>query len=246
MSNSLKAAELPIDNLQDFLRITDENYKMQVTNSEKLDKILTYVKPCKSKVRNKVAKRDAITAKIFKEILCMKKRKYMSQIMFFRFKILCCVLYYTGMRISEAGSLTKKQLECLIYTKSVQVYCTKIKDYVRYYMSSGGVTALKRFAIKFDLVFAKKDYLGGAMRRELVRTFNKHLSIYGKKYDLILKSHSFRIGKVTRLLSEDIPVQKVALLVGHKDIKSTLKYDRFLVNKKLLDRIEKIDKKLIR
>ena len=47
-----------------------------------------------------------------------------------------------------------------------------------------------------------------------------------KAYD---KTHSERIGYVTALLQHNVDISVVAKLVNHKDIRSTLKYDRHLL-----------------
>ena len=48
---------------------------------------------------------------------------------------------------------------------------------------------------------------------------------------LNIKSHSFRINMVSQLLKNTI-VQNAADIIGHKDIKSTMAYKRYALNKK--------------
>ena len=45
-----------------------------------------------------------------------------------------------------------------------------------------------------------------------------------------IKSHSFRINMITNLLT-NTSVQDAAEIIGHKDIKSTLAYKRYALNK---------------
>jgi site-specific recombinase XerD len=56
-----------------------------------------------------------------------------------------------------------------------------------------------------------------------------------------IKSHSFRINMVSRLL-KNTSVQNAADIIGHKDIKSTIAYKRYELNKqeiqKLLNKID--------
>ena len=59
---------------------------------------------------------------------------------------------------------------------------------------------------------------------------NKFLNPYWQKYKLNLKSHSFRIHFVTQALKHST-TQQAQKLVGHKDIRTTLKYNRHLMAK---------------
>lgn len=59
---------------------------------------------------------------------------------------------------------------------------------------------------------------------------NKFLKPYGQKYKLNLKSHSFRIHFVTQPLKHST-TQQAQELVGHKDIRITIKYNRHLMAK---------------
>ena len=56
-----------------------------------------------------------------------------------------------------------------------------------------------------------------------------------------IKSHSFRINMITRLL-KNTSLQDAADIIGHRDIKSTMAYKRYALNKKeiqnLLNRID--------
>ena len=56
-----------------------------------------------------------------------------------------------------------------------------------------------------------------------------------------IKSHSFRINMITRLL-QNTSVQDPANIIGHKDVKSTMEYKRYALNKKEIQTLlNKID-----
>ena len=56
-----------------------------------------------------------------------------------------------------------------------------------------------------------------------------------------IKSHSFRINMVSQLL-KNTSVQNAADIIGHKDIKSTMAYKRYALNKKEIQKLlNKID-----
>jgi site-specific recombinase XerD len=56
-----------------------------------------------------------------------------------------------------------------------------------------------------------------------------------------IKSHSFRINMISQLL-KNTAVQNAADIIGHRDIKSTMAYKRYALNKneiqKLLNKID--------
>jgi site-specific recombinase XerD len=57
-----------------------------------------------------------------------------------------------------------------------------------------------------------------------------------------IKSHSFRINMISSLL-KNISVQNAAQIIGHKNVKSTMSYQRYALSKdeikKLLEEIDK-------
>ena len=56
-----------------------------------------------------------------------------------------------------------------------------------------------------------------------------------------IKSHSFRINMISQLL-QNTSVQDAADIIGHKDIKSTMAYKRYALNKKEIQNLlNKID-----
>lgn len=62
--------------------------------------------------------------------------------------------------------------------------------------------------------------------KTLIRGINKKLEAFGEKYNLNLKSHSFRIGYVTRLFESKVEGILIQSLVNHKNYATTLKYNR--------------------
>ena len=58
-----------------------------------------------------------------------------------------------------------------------------------------------------------------------------------------IKSHSFRINMISNLL-QNTTIQDAADIIGHKDIKSTIAYKRYALNKKEIQKLlNKIDTK---
>ena len=81
----------------------------------------------------------------------------------------------------------------------------------------------------------EEKYLINTINRDLKHTCNINQIPYN------IKSHSFRINMITRLLQKT-SVQDTADIIGHKDVKSTMAYKRYALNKKeiqtLLNRID--------
>lgn len=69
-----------------------------------------------------------------------------------------------------------------------------------------------------------------------IRSINRFMQPAISKFNLILTSHSFRINYITRLLRV-VPLQNVKTIVGHKDIRTTERYDRFVVDPKAISQI---------
>lgn len=77
----------------------------------------------------------------------------------------------------------------------------------------------------------------------LINTINRDLKhicqINNIPYNI--KSHSFRINMISRLL-QNTSVQDTADIIGHKDVKSTMAYKRYALNKKEIQTLlNKID-----
>ena len=53
-------------------------------------------------------------------------------------------------------------------------------------------------------------------------------------------SHSFRIGRVNRLLNE-FPLEKVCQIIGHKHISTTYNYARLVESDEYKDKLELVD-----
>ena len=65
---------------------------------------------------------------------------------------------------------------------------------------------------------------------EWEKAINEFMLPARDKFELVVTSHSFRINYVTKLLSS-VPLQRVKKIVGGKKIKTTERYDRYVVIK---------------
>ena len=65
---------------------------------------------------------------------------------------------------------------------------------------------------------------------EWEKAINEFMLPARDKFELVVTSHSFRINYVTKLL-RSVPLQRVKKIVGGKKIKTTERYDRYVVIK---------------
>ena len=62
---------------------------------------------------------------------------------------------------------------------------------------------------------------------KFTKNVNKFLAIFPKKHKIKVSSHSFRIAYVTKS-SNHTTAHKAQQLIGHADIRSTMKYSRYM------------------
>ena len=67
-------------------------------------------------------------------------------------------------------------------------------------------------------------------KMEWEKAINEFMLPARDKFELVVTSHSFRINYVTKLL-RSVPLQRVKKIVGGKKIKTTERYDRYVVIK---------------
>ena len=95
---------------------------------------------------------------------------------------------------------------------------------------------------KYQYLFGKNKPVG---EKHLIHMINSDLrktcDINEIPYNI--KSHSFRINMISNLL-QNTTIQDAADIIGHKDIKSTIAYKRYALNKKEIQKLlNKIDTK---
>lgn len=92
-----------------------------------------------------------------------------------------------------------------------------------------GINRLKSLKPEINKIFEKNQTLGPTTYpQNWIAFINKKLNTSLKRIGVVgnFKSHSFRINFVTELL-KNYPIQKVSQLVGHSELSTTLKYDRW-------------------
>ena len=233
---------------KEILKSTEEAKKEVLEQGKE---ILMAVTPKEKHKRNRQPLRDLISKAIldkFKAIAGDTRKRSKARTKT-QIQTIYTILYYTGMRLNEARYLDFEDIHTAIQNKEIKVYITKTHKMHRYYLTDEAVEALKDLVpgLKriqrsgYQYIFAKES---GAHAKHFIRTVNEELKIACEHYDIKqnIKSHSFRIGRITSLLRKT-EIQKVALIIGHEDIRSTLRYQRnFLDKEEITNILEEAEK----
>lgn len=62
-----------------------------------------------------------------------------------------------------------------------------------------------------------------------IKFVNSRLRKSLKNFQYNIKSHSFRVNYITQFLRK-MPLHEASKIVGHRDLKTTLLYDRYMVD----------------
>jgi site-specific recombinase XerD len=139
-----------------------------------------------------------------------------------RTRALCEVLFATGMRISEALSLNKNDIDWA--TKEALVINAKNGDQQSVLFTDRALLWLRRYlqARNDDLPYlfaAGKVRLLDITARTYLRTHTLHLGI--NKH---IKNHIFRKSFATHLIQQGADPATVSQLCRHRDVRTTLRY----------------------
>lgn len=213
----------------------------------KVDKLLPNIK----KQRQVLPLRDPTTGSIFHTFMANAGNTFKQQKNLKRsqLRILYTILYHAGLRLNEARYLTYEDIQKTISSSQLSVIHHKTKTSHIHVLSNRAIKDLNKLKIDYEIVFEqhKYRYLFGKSEpitgKSLIRLVNRDLKYTCEIANLPfnIKSHSFRINLISSLL-RITTVQNVADIVGHDDIRSTLKYKRYALEKEEIQNLlEKID-----
>ena len=175
--------------------------------------------------------------------------KYKRDLKASQLKITYTILYHAGLRINEIRTLKRKEIEEAIKSSQFNIIHHKTQQAHIHVLSDKAIKDLKNLDTEIKIVFDKYQYqyLFGKskpmLNSSLIRMVNADLKKICEvaKIPYNVKSHSFRINIITNLL-KITSVHKVAEIIGHQDIRSTMSYQRYALSKKevkeLLNKIE--------
>lgn len=173
---------------------------------------------------------------------------YKKQLRQAQLRICYTILYHAGLRLNEIRYLTEKDIQNAIKISQFSVIHYKTKQAYTHVLTQQAVQDLINLESEINIIFSKNGYkyLFGKQKpmhsKSLIRMVNKDLKATSEvnKSAANIKSHSFRINMISNLLRVTT-VQNTATIVGHRDIRSTMKYKRFALTKsEIQDLLNKI------
>jgi len=136
--------------------------------------------------------------------------------------------------VNELGHFSYHNLCQLLENGSTHLYQPKTNHYRELYITDKNKKLLKKAIKTLPEVFLNNnvsllsDEKGNKLGpKHVIKTINQLLKPFSLKYKINLKSHSFRIGLVTNLFQKNVPSTTVQEILGHKDLASTLRYNRY-------------------
>nr|AJF36718.1 hypothetical protein [Klebsormidium flaccidum] len=189
--------------------------------------------------------RDPASESVYDFLMSLKRALYINRYVWARARIAITLLRFLGLRASDAASLTLKDIESGLRHGSFQVSQSKTGKYRVVVLTKSAKEMLEKLDLDIQTVF-RQQYnkpLASAenstkqiSKDQWIRSINRFMQPAISKFNLILTSHSFRINSIPRLLRV-VPLQNVKTIVGHKDIRTTERYDRFVVDPKAISQI---------
>ena len=218
---------------------------------ESIDEKINILLPQKKKERFILPLRDPINTELFEVFRAAagSQSKYKQDLKWAQLTIAYTILFYTGLRINEIRTFQEKDIQDAIKTSQFSVIHFKQKEPHIHIISDTAVQELKKLKNQMNVIFVKYkySYLFGKDKpihnKHFIAMINKDLkhTCQINQIPYNIKSHSFRINMISKLLQKT-SVQNAADIIGHSDIKSTMAYKRYALNKEeiqnLLNRID--------
>jgi integrase/recombinase XerD len=230
LEKNLKPVNEGIEEIQEQL---DE--EMEILN-KKIDKLLPKIK----KGREIQPLRDPIDVNLFPVFLLNagSSHKRQKDLRTAQLRITYTILYHTGLRINEIRHLTLEDIYKARDAAQFSVVHHKTKKAHIHVLSRQAIQDLQNIKTELEIVFEKYQFncLFGKEKpitdKNLIKLVNRDLKETCKQFNIPfnVKSHSFRINMVTNLLKVT-SVQHAANIIGHDDIRSTMKYNRYAMSK---------------
>lgn len=256
----LKLIDEKLQSIYDLISSNPEITSQYVTEAilpihdmlESMDDKLNRLLPKPKKPKFNLPLRDPIDTKLFKVFLgaAASNMKYKKDLRCAQLKIAYTILFYTGLRVNEIRCFKEHHIRDAIKTSQFNVVHFKQNESYIHVISEAAVKELKELKNCYDIIFLKYKfrYLFGKDKpldnKYFIKMINKDLknTYQINEIPYNVKSHSFRINMITNLL-KNTSVQDAAEIIGHKDIKSTLAYKRYALNKREIQNLlNKIDK----
>jgi integrase len=185
--------------------------------------------------------RDPIARDIYEKIMqyVPTTTNTLSLVSYAQFRIVAALLFVTGCRLNEMRQFTLDDFEAAFKEQRILTIQTKTHQPRFTILGEKALNELNRIKSDVHFLFHEMQfkYLGACLRdpntpmksNSWIRSINTTLKRISQHYNimLILKSHSFRIGYVTRHLRVS-DIQKTADIIGHRSLNT--RYNRYLLD----------------
>lgn len=206
--------------------------------SENVTKVLDRVTP-KKRITNKAQiLRDPVPKSMLERILNAPKPKHVHNLSWARFQMTATILFFTGLRISEVAPVTQEMIQEVVEQGKLTFYQPKVNKHRTIRFTSHGINTIKKVFNKTKkVIFDKNEVLFPLpeSNRKNVEKFtasiNKLLRLFNDDDSKKISSHSFRVAFVSNALKHT-SAHNTQILVGHADIRSTMKYSRHELEQK--------------
>ena len=245
-------------------RITDDQLleKIQITNvttqhmveqntgqlktiAEKVEKVLENTTPKKRRTNKAQILRDPVPKTMLEIILQSPRPKACHRLSWSRFLVTSTLLYFTGLRVSELACVTEDMIQQIVDDKEINFYQPKVNQYRKIRFTDVAVERIKKvFDENKDILFEKNSVIypvensKAESTEKFTKSINKYLKIFNTEHNKKITSHLFRVAYVTNLLKY-APAHMAQKLIGHADIRSTMKYSRYELDPETTDSILK-------
>ena len=187
--------------------------------------------------------RDRADGAILDYLLNIPKPRNYRRYAWSRCRIAIVLLRWLGSRASDVAQITLAQLNQGVAQGHFQIYQPKTNSYRTVVLCSRAKMDLVKVNQDIKQVFGdeeSKPLASGQTSNNLVHpnrwliTLNDFIKQATCKFNLKLTSHSFRVNYITSLL-RSTPLEKVSKIVGHADIRTTVRYDRYVIDSSALN-----------
>ena len=194
--------------------------------------------PIVANKKKKYPKKIWIEKQDFEDLLKIVDETYdPDSILWFNLKLLYYMLYWSGLRISEALELGHKQIVDFLNGQSIQVNLSKTKN-TRSLLNTK--TIYEKFQyfrenqnmisdVGFSNTYGRKLTFRQAQKWSYPCMYKLQMKKFGKVDNpskLLITLHSFRCSFINRLLRSNVALPDVSMIVNHKNVSTTMTYLR--------------------
>lgn len=228
---------------------TEELAQQIETIDRKVDEVSSDLKqllPTQKTKYNPRPLRDPITPELFQLLLFNvgSRTNYKKKIRQAQLRIAYTFLYYLGLRLNELQRLTLEDIQEALERSELRVTIYKTNRSHNYTLPRTAKKDLQKILpdLKYLQYPCQFRYLFGKTKpphkKTLLRIVNQDLANTCQLCGITdnISSHSFRVSVISKLLRVTT-VQNVADIMGHQDIRSTMKYSRYRLPKSMIQEI---------